>query len=57
MKSRKHTKELHEDSGAFPLEGTKRVTPYPPKASSTQDGDRKEVPSLIDGCQHLSLVH
>lgn len=30
MESRKHTKELHEDSGAFPLEETKRV-PHPLK--------------------------
>lgn len=55
--SKKLTKELglHEDSGAFPLEGVKRVIPDPHQAASTQDGDRKELPSLIHGSQHLSL--
>lgn len=47
MESRKHTKELREDSSAFPLEGIKRVPPHPPQAASTQDADGKEAPYLI----------
>lgn len=50
MESRKHTKELElqEDSGAFPLEGLRRVTPHTPTSSSQHPRWRWEGGSIPD---------
>lgn len=57
MESRKHTKELREDSSAFPLGGIKRVTPHTPPAASTHDGGGKEAPYLIHALFTSALTH
>lgn len=56
MESRKHTKELREDSSAS-LEGIKRVTPHTPQAASTHDGGGKEAPYLIYALFTSALTH